>query len=213
MPARGDPLAWLLLGRPGWRGAVGLCPAGAGRRTADSPAERRAAIEAVSTWEARGRIALKTPGASGQGNFTWVQDGRPDRAPGRGPLRCRRLRESAGSPARLTVLSGRGEVAADYTGADAAQRFLEEQLGWSLPVANARYWLLGLAGPGTRPSRPSMKRAAGGPGPGRLGRELRRVPAAGPGPCRASWSCRAAPAGASGSSSTRNGSSGFLTGR
>ena len=40
-----------------------------------SPVERRAALEAVSTWEARGRIALKAPGASGQGSFTWTQTG------------------------------------------------------------------------------------------------------------------------------------------
>jgi len=51
------------------------------------------------------------------------------------------------APGRLTVLSKRGEVAADYAGPGAAERFLDEQLGWSLPVANTRHWLLGLAGP------------------------------------------------------------------
>jgi outer membrane lipoprotein LolB len=110
-----------------------------------SLAERRAAIEAVSTWEARGRIALKTPGASGQGSFTWTQTG--DRTVLRvaGPFGAD-AREIRWDPERLTVLSGRGEVAADYAGLDAAQRFLDEQLGWSLPIANARRWLLGLAG-------------------------------------------------------------------
>ena len=110
-----------------------------------SPVERRAALEAVSTWEARGRIALKAPGASGQGSFTWTQAG--DRTVLRvaGPFGAD-AREIRWDPERLTVLSGRGEVAADYAGPDAAQRFLEEQLGWSLPIANARRWLLGLAG-------------------------------------------------------------------
>jgi outer membrane lipoprotein LolB len=111
-----------------------------------SPAARRAAIEAVSTWEARGRIALKTPGTSGQGSFTWMQTG--DRTVLRvtGPFGAD-AREIRWDPAGLTVLSSKGEVAADYTGPDAAERFLTEQLGWSLPVANARHWLLGLAGP------------------------------------------------------------------
>lgn len=112
---------------------------------ATSPDERRAAIEAVTMWEARGRIALKTPGASGQGSFTWTQTG--DRTVLRvaGPFGAD-AREVHWDPGRLTVLSGRGEVAADYVGPDAAQRFLDEQIGWSLPIANARRWLLGLAG-------------------------------------------------------------------
>ncbi|MSR08392.1 MAG: outer membrane lipoprotein LolB [Gammaproteobacteria bacterium] len=110
-----------------------------------SPAGRRAAIEAVDTWEARGRIALKTAGASGQGSFTWLQTG--DRTVLRvaGPFGAE-AREIRWDPDRLTVLSGQGEVAVDYAGPDAAERFLEEQLGWSLPMADARRWLVGLAG-------------------------------------------------------------------
>lgn len=113
---------------------------------ATNPVARRAAIEAVTTWEARGRIALKTPGTSGQGSFSWTQTG--DRTVLRvaGPFGAD-AREIRWDPARLTVLSAKGEVAADYAGPDAAERFLEAQLGWSLPVANARHWLLGLAGP------------------------------------------------------------------
>lgn len=128
---------------------IGGCaaPSRVGEPVAD-PAARRAAIESVATWEARGRIALKTPGSSGQGNFAWLQTG--DRTVLRvaGPFGAGAY-EIRWEPARVTVLSGRGEIAADYTGPDAARRFLEEQLGWSLPVANARYWLLGLAGPDT----------------------------------------------------------------
>lgn len=112
------------------------------------PAARRAALMAVDSWEARGRMALKAPGAGGQGSFTWQQAG--DRTVLRvaGPFGSGAY-EVRVEPARLTVLSARGEVAADYTGPDAAERFLTAQLGWSLPVANARYWLLGLAGPGS----------------------------------------------------------------
>ncbi|MBL8200465.1 MAG: outer membrane lipoprotein LolB [Chromatiales bacterium] len=131
-------------------GLLGACaaPSRIGGGPALDPAGRRAAIVSVGTWEARGRIALKTPGTSGQGNFAWLQTG--DRTVLRvaGPFGAGAY-EIRWEPERLTVLSGRGEVAADYTGPDAARRFLEEQLGWSLPVANARYWLLGLAGPDT----------------------------------------------------------------
>lgn len=123
-------------------------PSRIGGPAAVDPVARRAAIEAAGSWEARGRIALKTPGTSGQGNFAWVQTGDTTVLRVAGPFGAGAY-EVRWEPGRLTVVSGRGEVAADYTGPDAAERFLEEQLGWSLPVANARYWLLGLAGPGT----------------------------------------------------------------
>ena len=112
------------------------------------PAVRRATLEAIDHWEARGRIALKTPDANGQGNFAWTQTG--ERAVLRlsGPFGASAY-EIRWEPARLTVLSKDGEVTADYAGPDAAERFLHEQLGWSLPVANTRHWLLGLAGPGS----------------------------------------------------------------
>jgi len=111
-----------------------------------SPDSRRAALESLGSWEARGRIALKTPGTSGQGSFAWIQNG--DRAVLRvsGPFGAGAY-EIRWDPERLTVLSKRGEVAADYTGPGAAERFLDEQLGWSLPVASTRHWLLGLPGP------------------------------------------------------------------
>lgn len=130
-------------------GLLGGCaaPSRVGETVADA-AGRRAAIESVSSWEARGRIAVKAPGASGQGNFAWRQTGDLTVLRVAGPFGTGAY-EIRWEPARLTVLSSRGEVAADYTGPDAAGRFLNEQLGWSLPVANARYWLLGLAGPGT----------------------------------------------------------------
>lgn len=122
----------------------------------ESPAARRAAIEAVTGWEARGRLALKTPTASdrtpdgrstnGQGSFVWTQTGDLTVLRVAGPFGAGAY-EIRWEPGGLRVLSGRGEVAAEYTGPGAAERFLQEQLGWSLPVANARHWLLGLAGP------------------------------------------------------------------
>ncbi len=127
----------------------------------ESPAARRAAIEAVTGWEARGRLALKTPTASdrttngrstngrstnGQGSFVWTQTGDLTVLRVAGPFGAGAY-EIRWEPGGLRVLSGRGEVAAEYAGPGAAERFLQEQLGLTLPVANARHWLLGLAGP------------------------------------------------------------------
>lgn len=113
-----------------------------------SPAERRGALEALAGWTARGRIALKTPDTGGQGSFIWTQAGDDAVIRVSGPFGAGAY-EIRWSPARLTVVSVRGEVAADLAGPDAAEQFLKAQLGWALPVDSARRWLLGLPGPGS----------------------------------------------------------------
>ena len=113
-----------------------------------SPAERRGALEALAGWTARGRIALKTPDTGGQGSFAWTQAGDDAVIRVSGPFGAGAY-EVRWTPDRLTVVSARGEVAADITGPDAAEHFLREQLGWALPVDSARRWLLGLARSGT----------------------------------------------------------------
>jgi outer membrane lipoprotein LolB len=140
----GRIVAWLL---------IALLTAGCATREraagpVDAAAGRRTFIESVTSWEARGRIALKAPGASGQGTFAWTQAGERTVLRVVGPFGAGGY-EIRRDPAGLTVLSGKGEVAADYAGTDAAERFLAEQVGWSLPVDNARYWLRGLPGPVT----------------------------------------------------------------
>lgn len=119
------------------------------------PAVRRALLESLPAWEARGRIAVKAPdtsgqsssgqSSSGQGSFVWQQIGDSAVIRVSGPFGAGGY-EIQWEPARLTVRSSRGVIAADYTGPGAAQRFLDEELGWSLPIDHARQWLLGLTG-------------------------------------------------------------------
>ena len=86
------------------------------------------------------------PDESGQGSFSWSQAGDATVLRVSGPFGAGGW-EIRWDPTRLLVMTSRGTVTADYAGPDAAERLLEEQLGWSLPVANARHWLLGLPGP------------------------------------------------------------------
>lgn len=109
------------------------------------PAARRALLESQPKWEARGRIAVKAAASSGQGSFIWQQDGDSTLIRVAGPFGAGGY-EIHRDPARLTVTTSHGAIAADYEGPEAARRFLDEQLGWSLPVADAREWLLGLSG-------------------------------------------------------------------
>lgn len=113
-----------------------------------SPAERTAALESITRWEARGRIALKSPEVNGQGTFRWLQADDLTELRIAGPFGAGAY-EIRWTPGRVTVLTGRGEVAAEHSGPDAAARFLQQEVGWSLPVGHTRYWLRGLAGPGT----------------------------------------------------------------
>lgn len=110
---------------------------------------RREALLELDAWELRGRIGVKTEEGGGQGNLEWRQG--PDDA---------RLRVSgpfgAGAwelrwNAREAVLSdGDGEVALEYTGPDALDRLLAANVGWQFPAEQTRYWVLGLAAPGSR---------------------------------------------------------------
>ena len=83
------------------------------------PVERAAALARITRWEARGRIALKSPGANGQGTFRWMQSDDVTVLRISGPFGAGAY-EIRWQPAQLTILSGRGEVAAERAGPDAA---------------------------------------------------------------------------------------------
>ena len=109
-------------------------------------AQRRERLLALDAWEARGRIAVKVESGGGQGNLEWRQQGDQARIRVSGPFGAGAY-EIRWDPQTLTVTSRNGEFSRDYTGPDAAERFLTEQLGWSFPAASARYWLLGVPDP------------------------------------------------------------------
>lgn len=101
--------------------------------------ERRARLEAFAHWEMRGRLAVDTPDAGGfQGSFEWRQAADHLSLAVRGPLGAGALRV-AGTPSALEVTS-RGETWALRD----PETELSEMLGWWLPVASLRDWLLGL---------------------------------------------------------------------
>jgi outer membrane lipoprotein LolB len=109
-------------------------------------AQRSERLLALDSWQARGRIAVKAEKGGGQGDLVWAQHGTQARiqvagAFGAGAYEIRWDERS------LTVSSRNGDFSRDYTGPDAAEQFLTEQLGWSFPAASTRYWLLALADP------------------------------------------------------------------
>lgn len=113
----------------------------------DSMAQRIAQLSLLDDWSMQGRIAVKQPEGSGQGKILWEQAGETADIGLAGPL-------GAGAinihwvPDELTMVGADLDVQHRYTGGDAAEQFLAEQLGWQFPAASIRYWLLGIPNPG-----------------------------------------------------------------
>ena len=109
--------------------------------------DRRATLLAAqSAWQVRGRIAVKADEQGGQGNIVWTQRDDESRIALRGPFGAGAV-EIVWGEERIVVIGGGGEKTASYVGPDAAERFVQQQLGWSFPARSIRYWLLGIADP------------------------------------------------------------------
>jgi outer membrane lipoprotein LolB len=100
--------------------------------------QRGETLESVTSWEMRGRLTVDTGEGGFQGSFNWRQQADALELIVRGPLRNGVL-QVEGPPDALTV-TARGETRL-LTDPEAE---LSELIGWWLPVASLRYWLLGL---------------------------------------------------------------------
>src|SRR5512144_217817 len=97
----------------------------------------------LTEWSARGRLAVAANGEGGSGTFTWEQAGPQTQLRLRGPLGAGGL-DIATDGATLRVQDAAGHA----VDGDAARAALERQLGVALPLAELRYWLLGVPAPG-----------------------------------------------------------------
>ncbi len=97
-------------------------------------------------WRAQGRIAVKSGKDGGQGNIVWAQEGSRARISLSGPFGVGAY-EIEWDDETVVVYTKAGEVSMTYAGRDAAERFLDDQLGWSFPARSMRYWIMGIADP------------------------------------------------------------------
>jgi outer membrane lipoprotein LolB len=111
-------------------------------------AARNASLSAIEQWEFTGRLAVKdlVNGGGTQANVRWQQDAQNSRIRLSGPFGAA-AHEIFWEPDRLSVVDKDGEQAIAYQGAQAAEQFLTEQLGWSFPAESTRYWLRALRDP------------------------------------------------------------------
>ncbi len=118
---------------------------------------RAADPSALSQWTAKGRIALAVQGEGGSGSFVWHQRSERTELSFRGPLGAGGLQiVTDGETLQLTDAEGRA------LDGEAARQTLQQRLGIDLPLADMRYWMLGLPAPESGAVEPAALPVAAG---------------------------------------------------
>ena len=108
-----------------------------------SASERGLKIQKIQRWRAQGAISIASNRKTHVGAFKWRQSGSWYQFQFSGPMNLAAWR-----------LSGRPGHVELYQSADkrwvarTPEALMEKTLGWSMPLANFRYWSRGLAAPG-----------------------------------------------------------------
>ena len=124
---------------------------------ADAPwAEQYAALQTFDSWTLTGRVAVAARGQGFSANLRYRQQGGSADLSLDGPMGLGGMRMQVGER-DISVTNSRGET---LDGA-AARAEIESRLGFELPLAELRWWLLGVPAPGS-PSE-SHDDGAGGP--------------------------------------------------
>lgn len=98
----------------------------------------------LTDWTATGRLAVAAGDEGGSGSFIWSQAGESATLRLRGPLGAGGLLiETDGHALLLAEANGR------VVDSESARQELRRRLGTDLPLANLRYWMLGVAAPGS----------------------------------------------------------------
>lgn len=97
------------------------------------------ALSTLLTWQARGRIAVRTDEDGGSASFDWKQAGEKYHIRLRGPFGQGAM-ELEGNEYGVW-LKRAGQTAVFST---QPERLLERESGWRLPIAGLEYWLRGL---------------------------------------------------------------------
>jgi outer membrane lipoprotein LolB len=112
-----------------------------------APAPQTAALLALDSWRASGRVAVRSADAGFSASFDWQEHGGAGLLAVRGPFGAGAAR-IASTAQRIRIDSGNGaplEIAAPF---EALEPELAARLGFALPVDPLRYWILGVPAPG-----------------------------------------------------------------
>jgi outer membrane lipoprotein LolB len=104
---------------------------------------RRPALQALPHFLLKGRVAVATGATGFNANLRWTQDADTAHLTLEGPLGVGGVQVNA-SGDTLEVINSRGE----HIGNDLARAELRTRLGFDVPLASLRYWILGVPRPG-----------------------------------------------------------------
>lgn len=104
---------------------------------------RLARLQGLVDWRLEGRIGVVTPARGGSASLDWVEQGAHMRLTFSGPFGLGAVR-LWGDPSEIRVRDAKGREWVSAAPEDALAR----SLGWPLPIASLRYWVLGRPAPG-----------------------------------------------------------------
>ena len=112
------------------------------------------AQQAMTHWQAKGKLAIRLPSDSNTAFMTWQQNQRDYTLRLSGPLGQGAI-TLEGSPQWVTLTDSKGEQATALT----AEALMQRTLGWAVPVDSAHWWVKGFPSPDT-PYRASFSEVA-----------------------------------------------------
>ncbi len=130
----------------------------AGCRTLPPPAlpaaapweDRRPQLQALTHFGLKGRVALSAAGNGFNANLRWSQEGVRSQIALEGPLGVGGLQIKAQGD-ELELVTSKGE----HVSNQAAHAELTARLGFDVPIASLRYWVLGVPDP-ARPAQETL---------------------------------------------------------
>jgi outer membrane lipoprotein LolB len=104
-------------------------------------------IESIQNWRAEGRVAIQRANEGWSAKLRWQKNADTYQLRLIAPL-GRGTYQIAGDSNRVVMITPNG----DHFESTDARSLMDEQLGWSIPLDGAQYWLRGLAAPDSEPS-------------------------------------------------------------
>jgi len=103
----------------------------------------RQRLAGIDTWHLQGRIGVTTQHHGGSASLDWRETGDHMTLLLSGPFGLGAVRLH-GTAQEMQIRDSKGRSWVTYT----PEQALETSLGWPLPIASLRYWVLGLPAPG-----------------------------------------------------------------
>ncbi len=106
--------------------------------------QRLASLDQLDNWRLEGRIGVVTPHRGGSASLDWREQGATMTLSFSGPFGIGAVKLT-GTPEQMLIRDSKGR---EWT-TDTPDVALERTLGWPVPVASLRYWIVGRPAPGT----------------------------------------------------------------